>query len=495
MINDYKLDVSFSELINTYISKHPDGDRAGVKKAWQYANEKHSGVKRGSGEPYINHPLRVARILANQGFDSEYLMAALLHDVVEDCDVPLSEIRYRFGNTVAEIVDAVTALSDRDFNGEKLSKKQLDTLSDARLQDKMTIRALYVKIADRIDNLSTLSGVKEEKRMPKAEHTREILIPMAKKANAYHCVDMLEELCFRAEHPLQLAEMEKIRDEINLLNHRSTGKSLAEFERVFDPLRNNCAKELEPYHRHIISFRHQDRSMISLYRQITANTDKLDDLRNVLVKDNFAFHDLFLIVSNDLEEEGTPIRPHDLFFKYFDLVLSVDGFYIVDYRRTTHKDSTYFLIADQMDNLFRLFIRTRDENDRYQYGNILDNSAFFPGLVNEIEPRDTYSPKMKVFCADGTATLIDRGATVLDFAFHIHTDLGLHFKYAQLNDNKTQLPHYTRLNDGDKVYIEEDEKAAPSFIWFKYVRTSRATDRLIRYFEHLYANERGCPFV
>ena len=102
---------------------------------------------------------------------------------------------------------------------------------------------------------------------------------------------------------------------------------------------------------------------------------------------------------------------------------------------------------------------------------------------------------MKVFCADGTATLIDRGATVLDFAFHIHTDLGLHFKYAQLNDNKTQLPHYTRLNDGDKVYIEEDEKAAPSFIWFKYVRTSRATDRLIRYFEHLYANERGCPFV
>ena len=184
MINDYKLDVSFSELINTYLSKHPDGDRSGVKRAWQYANEKHSGVKRGSGEPYINHPLRVARILANQGFDSEYLMAALLHDVVEDCDVPLSETRDLFGNTVAEIVDAVTSLSDRDFDGEKPSKKQLDTLSDARLQDKMNIRALYVKIADRIDNLSTLSGVKEEKRMPKAEHTREILIPMAKKANA-----------------------------------------------------------------------------------------------------------------------------------------------------------------------------------------------------------------------------------------------------------------------------------------------------------------------
>lgn len=486
----YKLDVSYNEIMNIYTARHPEGDRAGIKAAWQYAKEKHAGVKRGSGEPYINHPMRVARLLAGQGCDSDCLMAALLHDVVEDCDVPLSEIRRKFGGSVAKIVDAVTALSDRDFDGRKPSKNQIDRLSDARLQVKMNIQALYVKIADRIDNLSTISGVKEEKRLPKAEHTREILIPMAEKANAYHYVDELEELCFGIEHPVQLAEMKEICEEILSCNRRSTEKSLREFERIFDPLRNTCAKELEPFHRHILRFWYQDRTMISIYRQITANVEKLSDLRSILKKDSFALYDLFLIVSNELEEEGTPIRPHDLFFKYFELALSGRGFYIIDLKRTTHRDTTYFLLADEMDNLYRLFIRTREEYDRYMYGNIIDDSTFFPGIVNEIEPRDTYSPKIKVFCEDGAAILIDRNATVLDFAFHIHSELGLHFKYAQLNDTLTQLPAYTTLNDGDKVFIMEDEDIVPTFSWFRYVRTSRGTDRLIRYFNQLYAPER-----
>lgn len=484
----YRWDVSYNEVMNIYTSVHPDGDREGIRRAYQYAARKHEGMKRGSGEPYIHHPLRAARFLAQHGFDSELLIAVLLHDIVEDCDVPLSEIREVFGDDIAKIVDAVTSLSDRDFTGEKPSKKKIDTLSDARLQDKMNIRALYVKIADRVDNLMTISGVKEEKRIPKAEHTREILIPMAIQANAFYFVDVLEELCFRIEHPVHLAQMEKAIEKISIENRMSTGKSLNVFEKVFDPLRNNCAKELDPYHRHIIRFWHQDRTMISLYRQATSGTQNLKDMRDLLKKQDFAFHDLFLIVSNDLEEEGTPVRPHDLFFKYYDLALSGQGLSIVDYRRTTHKDAAYFLLADEMDNMYRLFVRTKDEFDRYVYGNILDNRVFFPGVVNEIDPRDTYRPRIKVFCADGAAMLIDQGATVLDFAFHVHTDLGLHFKYAQLNGNSTQLPAYTRLNDGDTVVITEDKDAVPSFTWFKYIRTSRATDRLVRYFHRIYAD-------
>jgi hypothetical protein len=235
--------------------------------------------------------------------------------------------------------------------------------------------------------------------------------------------------------------------------------------------------------------------MISLFRQATASADKIRDMRLLLSKETFAFQDLFLTVSSDLEEEGTPIRPHDLFFKYFDLVLSREGFYIVDYRRTTHEDSTYFLLADERDNLYRLFIRTVEENDRYRTGSRVDEGTFFQGTVDEVEPRDAYKPKIKVFRKDGTAMLIDKGATVLDFAFHIHTGLGLHFKYARLNGNSTQLPAYTRLNDRDTVVITEAEDVQPTFTWFKYVKTSRATDRLVRYFYRLYADERGCPFV
>ena len=495
MTSTYKLEVSYNDLTNIFSQKHPGADRDGIKRAYAFANEKHGGTRRKSGEPYINHCLRTARLLAEHGFDSICLIAALLHDVVEDCDVTLTQIREMFGREAARTVDAVTSLSDRDYDGRKLTKKQRDILSDAKLLNKMNTRALYVKIADRIDNLSTISCFSEEKKLLKAQHTREMLIPMAKKAGAYYFVDQLEDLCFRIEHTPQLAQMEEACRRIHAENRLTTGKALDKLESVFDPLRNNYTKELGPYRRHIISFEHADRTMVSLFRQATSAADKIEDMRLLLRKETFAFHDLFLTVSNDLEEEGTPIRPHDLFFKYFDLVLSSEGFFIVDYMRTTHKDSTYFLLADERDNLYRLFIRTEEEKDRYRTGSRIDEDTFFQGTVDEVEPRDAYKPKIKVFRKDGTAMMIDKGATVLDFAFHIHTSLGLHFKYARLNGNSTQLPAYTRLNDRDTVVIMEEEDVQPTFTWFKYVKTSRSTDRLVRYFYRLYADERGCPFV
>lgn len=495
MTTAYKLEVNYNDLTNIFSKKHPGADREGIKRAYLFAQDKHGGVRRKSGELYINHPLRAARLLAEHGFDSDCLISALLHDVVEDCDVTLSEIRDLFGREVARTVDAVTALSDRDYDGRRLRKRQRDILSDTKFLNQATTRALYVKIADRIDNLSTISCFSEEKRLLKAQHTREMLIPLATKAGAFYFVDRLEDLCFRIEHPAQLAQMEEACRRIHAENRMTAEKSLDRLESIFDPLRNNFTRDLEPYHRHIVSFEHADRTMVSLFRQATAAADRIGDMGLLLNKETFAFHDLFLTVSDDLVEQGTPIRPHDLFFKYFDLVLSREGFFIVDYRRTTHGDSTYFLLADEMDNLYRLFIRTEQDNDRYRTGSRTDEDTFFQETVDSIEPRDAYKPKIKVFRRDGTAMLIDQGATVLDFAFHIHTGLGLHFKYACLNGNATRLPPYTRLNDRDTVVITEGEDVQPTFTWFKYVRTSRATDRLVRFFYRLYADERGCPFV
>ena len=495
MTSAYKLEVNYNDLTNIFSKKHPGADRDGIKRAYLFAKEKHGGARRKSGEPYINHPLRAARLLAEHGFDSDYLISALLHDVVEDCDVTLGEIRGMFGREVAKTVDAVTSLSDKDYDGHRLTKKQRDILSDTKFLNQANTRALYVKIADRIDNLSTISCFSEEKRLLKAQHTREMLIALAKEAEAFYFVDWMEDLCFRIEHPAQLAQMEEACRRIHAENRMTAEKSLDRLENIFDPLRNSYTRDLDPYHRHIVSFEHADRTMISLFRQATGAADRIGDIGRLLNKETFASHDLFLTVSNDLEETGTPIRPHDLFFKYFDLILSREGFYIVDYRRTTHGDSTYFLLADERDNLYRLFIRTEQDNDRYRTGRRTGEDSFFQGTVDSIEPRDAYKPKIKVFRRDGTAMMIDEGATVLDFAFHIHTGLGLHFKYACLNGNATQLPPYTRLADRDTVVIMEEEDIQPTFTWFKYVKTSRATDRLVRYFYRLYADERGCPFV
>ena len=474
----YELQIDYNDLISTYSKNHKLGDKLPIKRAYDYAAKEHAGAKRDTGEPYIFHPLRVANLVAEWGFESDVVIAALLHDVVEDCKIPLSTIKDEFGNRVANTVDAVTALSDKDFDEKELSKEQIDILSDAHLQSKMNEKALYVKIADRIDNLNTLWGVKEEKRIPKSVHTREIIIPMAKIMGAYRFVDELEELCFKTEHAKMYEDMTKQCRLLLKANNRKIDQSLNILSDIFNPRFNNEASELDRYHRYIVDFTHNPRSYISIYRQISSKAENLkNDWRSLLSKEHVALNDLTLIVQDDLS------NPHDLFFKYFEKSLSKKGFYLVRYCYTTYKDAGYFLITDETDNLYRLFVRTESEYQRYMYGNIVDeDNTFCLSHVNKLDPRDTYKEKIKVFRKDGSEMYIDKGATVLDFAFHIHSDLGYHFACAKLYGSNTALPKHTLLNEGDMITIEKDDGIEPGISWFRHVKTRKAVDYLVKYF-------------
>jgi len=481
----YELKVDFNDIMNIYVKNHKVGNKQDIKKAYEYAYNKHCGVTRGSGEPYICHPLRVARQICEWGFESDVIIAAILHDIIEDCDTPLSEIKESFGTNVAVLVDAVTALSDKDFADHTLTKAQRDLLSDARLQKKINDKALYVKIADRIDNLNTLFGVNESKRIPKAEHTREIIIPMARLENAYHFVDILEELCFRTEHPQKYEEMTKHYRQLCNANSKKCRESLDTFSNIFDPHYNYESNELDRYHRFIVNFIYNQRSCISIFRQISHEADNIkDDWRSIFSKENIALYDLTLIVSDELTDDNSNIRPNDIFFQYFEKSLSHKGFYLIRYCYTTYKDTGYFLISDEMDNLYRLFVRTETDYQRFTYGNIVtEDSSLILADINEIEPRDTYNEKIKVFRRDGSSMLIDKGATVLDFAFYIHSDLGYHFDYAMIDESKTRLPLHTRLNDGDTITIMASPEIEPEIAWFKHVRTSKAVHFLVKYFQ------------
>lgn len=483
----YELTVDFSDIMNIYSQNHKVGNKHGIKRAYHFAEEMHAGVTRGTGEPYIQHPLRVARSVAEWGAESDVIMAALLHDVVEDCDVTLAEIEELFDSSVADIVDAVTALSDKDFDyaTHTLTKAQKDILSDAKLQSKMNSKALLVKIADRIDNLNTLSGVKEEKRFPKAEHTKAILIPMARLAKADHLADVLEELCFKIEHPKMYENIEKQYNYLLEANRDACQDSLCTLEQIISPNYNNHA--LSRYRRYIVDFIHSERSYISIYRQISRDASNLkEDWPSLLTKYNIELYDLTFIVSDELSDEKSGLHPYDVFFNYFDKALSAKGFYLVKYCFTTNKTTGYFLLTDETDNLYRLFVRTELEYLRFLYGSIVDpDSNFAIRDVNEIEPRDTYNEKIRVFRRDGSAMDIDKGATVLDFAFYIHTDLGLHFDYAMVDESKTKLPKNTRLSEGDLITIVSSDKVSPDITWFKHANTSRAKHSLVKYFQKL----------
>ena len=527
----YDMAVEFNtDIVKVYSQHHPHENKQDLIRAYEYAAQKHAGQKRGSGEAYIKHPLRTARSCAKWRADKDVIMAALLHDVAEDSNTPLSEIEKSFGPNVAAIVDAVTSLSDRDFDHHTLTKAQRDILSDAKLQRKMNYKALYVKVADRIDNLRTMSGVKEEKRIPKAEHTREIIVPMCRLAQAHHFADVLEELCFEIEHPTMYANYKKHYRRVLKTNDATCRESLAVLSRVFDPSQriNHPHPELNQLKRYIVNFYSNKRSYISLHRQISRGSRNIvADWSSLLSKYNVALYDLTLVVSdafladinvnpydmsdlNSLDDSTNrsfevagplfdaparlydmSVRPYeasvrqayDIFFEYFDKELSHKGFYLLKYCYTTNRDSGYFLIADRMDNMYRLFVRTEREQQRYLYGNIVDDSDFMISDVNETDPRDTYKEKIKIFLRNGNKLSIDKGATVLDVAFYIHPQTGLHFSYAMLDESKTQLPCHTRLNEGDTITIVTDEDAWPEIAWFKYVNTVRAKHELVKYFQ------------
>lgn len=527
----YDMAVDFNtDIVKVYSQHHPIENKQDLIRAYDYASQKHAGQKRGSGEAYIKHPLRTARSCAKWRADKDVIMAALLHDVAEDCNTPLSEIEKSFGPNVAAIVDAVTALSDRDFDHHTLTKAQRDILSDAKLQRKMNYKALLVKVADRIDNLQTMSGVKEEKRIPKAEHTREIIVPMCRLAQAHHFADVLEELCFEIEHPTMYANYKKHYRRVLKTNDATCRESLAVLSRVFDPSQriNHPHPELNQLKRYIVNFYSNKRSYISLHRQISRGSRNIvADWSSLLSKYNVALYDLTLVVSdafladinvnpydmsdlNSLDDstnrsfevagplfdasarpydmsgrpyEASVRQAYDIFFEYFDKELSHNGFYLLKYCYTTNRDSGYFLIADRMDNMYRLFVRTEREQQRYLYGNIVDDSDFMISDVNETDPRDTYKEKIKIFLRNGNKLSIDKGATVLDVAFYIHPQTGLHFSYAMLDESKTQLPCHTRLNEGDTITIVTDEDAWPEIAWFKYVNTVRAKHELVKYFQ------------
>ncbi len=487
----YDLKVSINDIMDSYSQNHRIGDKKSIRRAYEFAEAKHKGMKRGSGEPYIHHPMRVARMIAQWGFESDTIAAALLHDVVEDCQTEISEIEALFGSVTALIVDAVTALSDKDFAGHVPTKAQKDRLSDVRLQQKMNEKALYVKIADRIDNLSTLDGVPEEKRIPKAEHTREILVPMAVLEHAYMLADTLEKLCFQTEHPEMYQIIETRADAIRHENSMTCLKTLSMLKALFSPDNLLDCSGLESCRPYLQELQWAPRSCVSIFRQLSREAENIKrDWQALLSKERMPLYDVTLILRDSILKDEDNLHPFELFFRYFKKILSSRGMYLLRYEEATYASEICFILADEMDNQYRLFIRTNRENQRYIYGSIIDSEGEFSiGEVNEIEPRDTYKEMIHVFDRDGRVIMIEKGATVLDFAFYIHSELGFHFEYAMIDDSKTQLPAYTRLNEGDCITIVANAQVVPNISWFNYIITRRAVHHLVNFIQRNMAAE------
>lgn len=422
------------------------------------------------------HALDTALHIAEYRFDYTVVLAAILHDfAAEDNNhQTLLILKTKFNNDTIRILHIFKEIHQvliKDCNNRGM---------DTGLKQKIFYsEALFIQIAETISLMehSTASEESQEQMLALANSAKNHLIPEIKNIRAYMLVDILENLCLKIERNELYRAIQKQLKKIDEQNGRYQNYFLIKLEQLFD---KNCKiipdglrKRDQPYINQIIK---NKRSVSSIARHLERRSSSLPyDFENLMDKKEMPYWDITLIVENDIKKSG--LRPKDIFFDYFNHCLQDHiRIYVLGYYETTYKDSDYFLICDAMNNLYRIFIKTEDEYLCYKLGSRIDKSKF----SLDYNPEGTNL--IKIFKKDGTVSWIEEGATVLDFAFMLHGNLGLHFDYALINNNPQHRPAHTRLSNGDSVRIIKSSDCTAEFNWFRYVKTSHALDYLIKYF-------------
>lgn len=430
-----------------------------------------------------SHALCVAYFIAQLGFEADTLCAALLYTTLKNTHATHSEIEASFGNNIADIVDAVTAIDTKITSNMEEFQKETFQISGEYLKNKIIEKALFIKVAHIIDVLRTATAsLTEDEKMNCAKYTREIIIPLLKKEEAYQLIDTLENLCLQIEHPERYTEINNAYTALRNSNKHAITNTLHLFSEVFSPSSSADSGEHRTALGSIVDFTYNPRAIISIYRQINAHANNFSrDWSTLLCKKNIALYDLTLVISDDYCLKSSQnlqgdTSPTHVFFKLYSNFLADKNITIVDFGSTTYKDSRYYILSDEMDNRYRLFVKSETEYMRYKLGHIIDTEDIidFTSVVD--------GKKIKVYRKDGSAMYIEAGATFLDFAFAIHSEIGLHFDYALTDGNKAKRKYYERINEGDIITIETKPSIEPNLHWFKYVKTNRSMDYLIRYF-------------
>ena len=489
---------SIEDIIARLVDNFPDtthADKAMIRRAYSFAKECHGTTRRRSGELFIHHPVEVAFILASWCLPPIIICVGLLHDVVEDCDnVTIDTIEEVFGPEIADYIRVLSAPDEKFIDPNDDANK--DRPYEIQLLRNMCIYVLLVKAADRIHNLSTISCFPPEKQLAKARETRDFILQLLKISGIYDLVDTFDNLLYKIEHPERYLELSEFYNTLLasncVYNDNNPG---TDFTDRLVSLKNDLSTINDIHGKDflvddtaaalgdmILDIEIKPRSIASLYRQVTRLSENVfRDISTILNKDNTPLFDIVIKIK---DSASTP-ETYKLLEHYLDLWnVSLSGI-----EKTSYRDSSFYCLKDSDDRLYRLFIRTNTEYWENKIGSFT-NDKDFSSLkeVDKINPAFTLEKKrMRVYRRDGSSMWMNEGATVLDFAFALHTELGLKFDYAVIDGSSVKRPANTKLNDGDQVVIyTTDEEDNPKLNWFKFVTTPKATQSLIRHFSSQY---------
>ncbi len=466
---------------NLYRCDKP-GDRELIDKAFNFANEAHRDMYRNSGEPYIIHPINVARIVNQEiGLGAKSVAAALLHDVVEDTGVPLEEISKEFGPKIASLIDGLTKISGT-YNKETNSlqaenfRKMLMTLSD-------DIRVILIKIADRLHNMRTLDSMPEHKRMKVAGETIYLYAPLAHRLGLYAIKTELEDLSFKFRHP-------RIYDEIARKVKMDEKKNLALINRfslpIIDELNNNNI---------IFDISGRFKSIYSIWKKMQAKNIPFEEVYDLLavrivfepgseMGERTQCWQIYSLITDIYTPKPDRLRdwvsrPKPNGYEALHLtVMGPEGRWVEVQIRSQRMDD----IAERGFAAHWKYkgdsSQSESELDKWlkYIREMLANPMSDPVTFLDEFKMSLFSSEIMVFTPKGLLVNLPKGASALDFAYEIHTDIGNKAIGAKVNYKLCPLS--TTLQSGDQVEIITSNIAKPEKDWLEYAHTAKAKNAI-----------------
>ncbi len=473
-----------AELVETVRGHYPQSDLEPIGRAFDLAVEAHTGQRRATGEPYVTHPIASAQITAELGIDPIAVTAALLHDVPEDTEFGLSDIEERFGPEVARLVDGVTKLSK--FSTHSHEQQQAENIRKMLLAMAEDIRVVLIKLADRLHNMRTLYGLPSEKQLRIARQTQEIYAPLAERLGIWQIKWELEDLAFKVLEPERFRELARLLDTRRKGREDYISRAIAELTPRLAAAGIEADLQGRPKHIYSIDKKMQRKSaeFAEIY-DVYAIRILVDDVRDCYAALGIV-HALWRPIPGQFDDY-IAVPKNNLYQSLHTAVIALDGKPLEIQIRTQamHQVSEVGIAAHwrykegtksdreydaKLAWLRQLMDWQRDVSES-------DATEFVEGIKLDI-----FQDQVFVFTPKGDIKDLPAGATPLDFAYRIHTDVGHRTIGAKVNNRLVPLDY--RLKNGDIVEVMTTKgEHGPSRDWMNVVRTSHAREKIRQWFK------------
>jgi GTP diphosphokinase / guanosine-3',5'-bis(diphosphate) 3'-diphosphatase len=472
--------IRFEDLVEKVRASNPDADTELLRRAYVFSAFEHKGQVRHSGEPYLVHPLEVADQLADMRLDVVAIAAGLLHDIVEDTQTPIERIRELFGPDVAHVVEGVTKLGAISFSSSE--ERQAENFRKMLLAMVDDIRVILVKLADRLHNMRTLHHLPEERRIKIAQETRDIYAPIANRLGMSKIKNELEELAFKYLEP---RAYESLRSRVEAKRRGA--------EATIEELKKNITAKLTEAQVPVNHIDGRIKRLFSIHQKLKRQKIDLDQVYDLValrivtdsIKDCYAalgiIHQTWSPVPGRIKDFIAMPRPNGYQSLHTSVISERGSPFEVQIRTAEqHRIAEEGIAAHWKYKEGRLGA-DRDEQHFLWLRQLLewqqevrDPQEFLQNLKIELYPEEVY-----IFTPKGEVKALPRGATPVDFAYSIHTDVGHQCVGARVNGK--MVPLRTRLRNGDIVEAVTAAGHKPSRDWLNFVVTSRARNKIRHY--------------